>query len=290
MRYVVLILASCAAFGQATPKPAFEVASVKPSPPVPPTGGVYFGPARGGPGTSDPGQITWTYARMRDLIMTAYDAKTYQVIGPAWMDMERYDIIAKVPPGAAPQQVNAMWRNLLAERFGLTLHQESKEFPVWELMIAKGGSKLKSTAQDPAVPLPPGPPQLKNGELLTPGLVLTIFPGANATARVHAVARAQTVAALAARLGGQLKRPTLDKTGLTGQYDFTIDYTLSINLPGLPQAPPSLNAPAANNDASDPGPDFAAALEQQLGLRLVASKAKIDLFVIDQASKVPTEN
>ncbi len=96
----------------------FEVASVKPSAPVPPTGGVYFGPARGGPGTPDPGLITWTYTSLRNLLMTAYDVKTYQVSGPDWLMTERYDIVARVPAGATKEQVNVMWQNLLAERFG----------------------------------------------------------------------------------------------------------------------------------------------------------------------------
>src|ERR1700722_18001316 len=213
MRLAILILAGCIAFAESQRDLTFEVASVKPSPPVPPTGGVYFGPARGGPGTPDPGQIVWSYARMKDLLMTAYDAKNYQVIGPAWLDTERYDVIANVPAGATQEQVNVMWQNLLAQRFGVVLHRDSKEFQVDELVIAKSGHKLKDTAQDPAAPLPPGPPQMKNGELLSPGLVLTVFPGANGTARIHAVARAQPMSALTARLGGQLNLPILDKTG-----------------------------------------------------------------------------
>src|SRR5271170_5966525 len=85
------------AFGQSTPNQTFEVASVKLSAPVPSNGRVYFGPPRGGPGTPDPSQITWTYATMRGLLMTAYDVKGYQVSGPGWLDTARYDILVKVP-------------------------------------------------------------------------------------------------------------------------------------------------------------------------------------------------
>jgi uncharacterized protein (TIGR03435 family) len=116
------------AFAQTDAGLAFEVASVKPSPPVKPGERVYFGPARGGPGTPDPGQITWTYARFFDLLMTAYDVKNYQISGPAWLENERYDVIARVPAGATKEQVRTMWQNLLAERFGLMLHHESREF------------------------------------------------------------------------------------------------------------------------------------------------------------------
>ena len=101
--------------------------------------------------------------------MTAYDVKPYQVSGPDWLDTERYDIAAKVPAGATKEQVNAMWQSLLAERFGVTLHHESKEFQVEELVIGRGGHKLKESAEDPAAPLPPGPPQMdKNGALTSP--------------------------------------------------------------------------------------------------------------------------
>ena len=78
--------------------------------------------------------------------MTAYDVKAYQVSGPAWLDTERYDVAVKVRAGATKDQVKVMWQNLLAERFGVKVHHESKEFQVEELVIAKGGPKLKETA------------------------------------------------------------------------------------------------------------------------------------------------
>src|ERR1700678_430352 len=147
------------ALGQPAPTPSFEVASVKASVPVPPNGGGYFGSPRGGPGTADPTLITWSYATLRALLMTAYDVKTYQLNGPPWLNTERYDIVAKVPAGATKEQVNVMWQKLLAERFGVVLHHESREFEVNELIIDKDGSKLRATTWDPASPLPPGAPQ-----------------------------------------------------------------------------------------------------------------------------------
>src|ERR1700722_16035521 len=92
-----IVLFACApAFAQTAESLTFEVASVKPSAPVPPNGDVYFGPARGGPGTADPGRIPWTFARFIALLMTAYDVKAYQVSGPAWLNVERYDIAATI--------------------------------------------------------------------------------------------------------------------------------------------------------------------------------------------------
>jgi uncharacterized protein (TIGR03435 family) len=90
-------------------------------------------------------------------------------------------------------------------------------------------------------------------------------------------------------LSAQLNRPVLDKTGLNGMYDFNLDY--SIDLSGFPPPPGApAPSPAQGNGASDPGPDLAAAVEQQLGLRLVAGKAKLDVVVIDKVERVPTDN
>jgi uncharacterized protein (TIGR03435 family) len=222
--------------------------------------------------------------------MTAYDMKTYQVNGPAWLDTERYDIVARLPAGATKEQVNVMWQKLLAERFGVVLHHEFREFQVEELVIAKGGSKLKETTWDPASPLPPGPPQRdKDGGLASPGQVMTIFPRESG-ASIHTVAKGQPISRLTALLGSALNRPVLDKTGLAGQYDYSIDYTF--DQAALPPPTPG-NGPgpgAAPVNPREPGPDIAAAVQQQLGLRLVSSKAMIDVLIVDKAEKVPTAN
>jgi uncharacterized protein (TIGR03435 family) len=217
---------------------------------------------------------------MKNLLTAAYDVKPYQISGPAWMGTERYDVIAKLPAGATKEQLAVMWRNLLAERFGVVLHHESREFQVEELVVAKGGPKLKDTVEDLAAPPQPGPPKMKNGDLLSPGFVSMIFPGP--PPKAHSVARAQPISQLTAMLTNQLNRPVLDKTGLTGRYDFVIDYGLRGS--SLPPRPPE------PEPAADPPPDLAAALQQQLGLRLVAGKATLDVLVIDKAEKLPTAN
>lgn len=265
-------------FGQ----PVFEVASVKPA--VIPTGArLFFGPPQGGPGTADPGQITWTYALLIDMVRAAYDLKSYQVRGPDWISTERYNVAAKVPEGATKEQVRAMWQNLLAERFGLVLHHEEKEFQVEELVIAKGGLKLKETTLEDSNA--DGPPKMNNGVLVGPGFVTFIMAGsAGPSARV--TARAQNLARLTAMLTSQLNRPVIDKTGLTGKYDFNLEYT-----PNLPpgQLPPS-GTPATDAGASEPGLGIGDALERQLGLKLVANKTRLDVVVVDKAQIVPSAN
>ncbi len=277
---VMEVFLTALASGQPTSTLTFEVASVKPAP-VPTTGGVFFGPARGGPGTPDPGQITWSFVRLKDLLTTAYDVKPYQVSGPGWLDTERYNVVAKVPAGATKEDVRVMWQNLMRDRFALALHHESKEFQVEDLVVGKDGSKLKQSAEDPEAALLEGPPKRdKNGDLDRPGAISTIFPGPDAHA--HTVAKAQPLSHLTNMLGNALGHPVIDKTGLTGKFDYTIDFKIVF------PAPPGAVSAAAQ--ASDSAPDVASAVQQQLGLRLVSGRAKLDVLVIDSALKVPTEN
>src|SRR6202050_2161745 len=152
----LLFFTSCAAFAQTTAAtPSFEVAPIKPAAPpaasMGPGGGMKIAirmGSQGGPGTSDPGQITYSSMPIKSLLVTAYGVKTYQVSGPSWMDTERFDIVAKVPPGATKDDVKLMLQNLLAERFKLTLHREKKELPMYALMVAKNGPKLKESPPD----------------------------------------------------------------------------------------------------------------------------------------------
>src|ERR1700691_2289910 len=110
MRGCTLMMAAMAAFGQSVLGQNFEGASVRPTPPPQPGAMVFYGPPRGGPGSSDPGQITWSSAALRSILMLAYDVQTFQVTAPDWLASERYDIAAKVPTGATKAQVNLMWQ------------------------------------------------------------------------------------------------------------------------------------------------------------------------------------
>jgi uncharacterized protein (TIGR03435 family) len=184
-----------------------------------------------------------------------------------------------------------MWQNLLRERFGVRLHRDSKEFQVEELMVAKGGSKLKETAEDPTASLEAGPPNFRNGVLTGPGMVNTLSPVPNGV-KVHTMARAQPLSKLAAGLSNALRRPVLDKTGLAGKYDFDMEYTnpgANLGPPAPPQQGPGPASASPSDNASEPGPDLSAAL-QQLGLRLVAGKTLLDVLIIDEAERVPTPN
>ena len=263
------------------PESAFEVASVKPSPPIRPGDRVYFGPARGGPGTNDPRRITWTYAALRNVLMAAYNLQTFQIVAPDWLATERYDIAANVPDGTTREQVPVLWQQLLKERFSLVLHHESREFQVEEVTVAKGGAKLKETDlganPDPFLPDlgPPKPNPAMNGY----GATVTITPDGQA----QMVAKALTMADIAVRLGNALRMPVLDKTGLTGRYDFRLDYTIDLSAIALPPGGIADTRP-------EPGPDLASAVEKQLGLKLSRAKASLDVIIVDHVERVPSEN
>jgi uncharacterized protein (TIGR03435 family) len=228
--------------------------------------------------------------------MTAYEVQTFQVIAPDWLSNERYDIVAKPPEGATKEQVSVMWQNLLKERFGLKLHHESKEFQVDELTVAKGGPKLNRTDLEPnADPFMPGPgPEKrdKNGllEMNGIGAIVAIFPTPiGVTARM--TGKGLTLSDFATRIAGNQHHPVIDKTGLTGRYDFTFEYTPDLSgLPPLPPPPGGAAPTAPGETATDPGSNMASALEKELGLKLTASKARLDVIVVDHVDKTPTEN
>src|ERR1017187_3373419 len=308
----LIIFISCAAFGQAAAEsPAFEVASVKPAEPQ--AMGMMSIMMRGGPGSPDPGQITYSGVSLKNVLMNAYGVKGYQINGPKWLDSERFDIAAKIPMGATKEQFKLMLQNLLAERFKLALHHETKELPMYALVVGKGGSKLKeSVDDDPAAPPPPplpppggdgaGPVRLKVGADGTPqlppgmgknGMIMMMMNG-----RMHMVANHRPIGALLEMLGNQLGRPVVDATDLKANYDFTLDFAPDgMNGPMGMMPPPPLphdGGPGAGGPmASAPdnaGPTLFTALQEQLGLKLEQRKGPVDLLVIDRLEKVPTEN
>jgi uncharacterized protein (TIGR03435 family) len=279
------------AFGQ-----TFEVAAVKPSGP-PPQGPRIEGRLLGGPGTSDPVRITDSRVTLQQLVREAYGVAFDQIQGPGWIAEEKYDITAKVPPGATKDDLKLMLQNLIEERFKLAFHHITKDFPVYELTIAKGGSKLKENADPNLEPLRPGDPRMpvdRNGfPQLPPGKSGAV--GAMANGLNHTTSRAMPVSSLIFMMGTQLGTMTgpntfapgriVDKTGLSGKYDFNLEYA------GGGGIGAALSLPTAG-DASEPsgGLSMIDAIEKQLGLKLTKSTAQFDVLVIDHAEKTPTEN
>src|SRR5260370_19868003 len=143
-----LIIFPSSAFGQPKESPTFEAASIKPAAPLSGMGMRVM--MRGGPGSPDPGQITYSNVSLKNVVMTAYGVKGYQISGPKWLDSERFDIVAKIAMGATKEQFEMMLQNLLAERFKLAVQRETKDLPIYALVVGKGGPKLKESVDDSA--------------------------------------------------------------------------------------------------------------------------------------------
>jgi uncharacterized protein (TIGR03435 family) len=278
MRCALLLAAICR-IGDCQPSPrlSFEVASVKLAASLsnsgPPT-------IRGGPGTSDPERIVFTNVTLRGILQRAYTAKSYQITGPAWLASSRYDIAAKVPLGTSTEQCNSMLQRLLADRFHLALHHETKQLHGYELVRGSGALKLKRSSEaGPDVVPAEAPKTDSNGfpRLSAPGLV--IMEGLQGTAVVSFVtARAQRVSALAELLSKEFRLPVTDETGLTGKFDFTLEFA--------PQAPGAVPIESPDGSAAN----LISAIPQQLGLKLVPMNVPVDVLIVDSGDKIPIEN
>ena len=312
----LVVFTSCAALAQtAENSPSFEVASVKPAAPI--TGNAIRVMMRGGPGSPDPGQITYSNVTVKNVVMNAYGVKGFQITGPGWLDSERYDIVAKLPRGATKAEFMVMLQNLLAERFKLTLHREKKDLPMYALVVGKNGPKLKESVDDPAPkegdapkaggPAADGPPPAgklpmgKDGFPVLPpgsgGRGATAIMLMNGNARM--TASKQPMAGLAEMLSGQLDLPVVDMTGLTAKYDFTLYFApealvgMRLGAPPAPGPPPGEGGggvPDASAPDAQSNPSLFTALQEQLGLKLEQRKGPVDLLVIDHLEKAPIEN
>ena len=281
-----------AALGQTPqPPPAFEVASVKPA--APQTAGRMMAGMGG-----DAGRVNYTNVPLKNVLMRAYGVKIYQIAGPAWLDDERYDIVAKVPDGVPKEQIPVMLQNLLAERFRMTVRRETREQPVYALVVGKNGAKLKKSGDSPP-PVSKGPgggpaarPTGAAGGSQPRGDVTFVFNGAAGPLRFET--KGMTLSSLAGMLSGMLDRPVVDMTGILGDYDITLDASMD-ELAGMRAAMAGAGAmPHAPADGA-PAPESAPSASiftsiQQLGLKLEPRKAPVEYIVVDKAEKVPTEN
>jgi uncharacterized protein (TIGR03435 family) len=302
----LLVLAAGAAMGQtAAPGPAFEVASVKPAAPLD-RGQILSGEAHVGM-KIDAARVDIGSMSLADLIRVAYRVKPYQISGPDWMASERFDVLAKMPEGATSEQVPEMLQALLAERFKLTVHHESKEHAVYALVVGKNGPKLKESAPDADVPATTEDvnPQVRlsgRGENISVSIsggqigTAHMSMGPNGTMRLEAPKI--NMAALADTLSRFFERPVVDLTELKGTYQVALDLsmedlrnaarTMGMMGPGMGGGRDGARPPT--DAASDPGGLSIFAAVQQLGLKLEPRKVPIDLIVIDHLEKMPTEN
>jgi uncharacterized protein (TIGR03435 family) len=272
---------------QAPPNPKFEVASVRPSQPTG-TDRVDIGVHRDG------AQMRMVSLPMRDYIARAYRLKLYQVTGPEWLTSERFDVNAKLPEGSTQEQIPEMLQSLLEERFQIKLHREKKELPVYALTIGKPPLKIQESAPDPAAAVAPEGTANVTASGSSAGVSVDLGNGSyytfnNGKFEVKKV----TMDMLARQLERYVDRPILDMTNLTGTYDLTFAVT--------PEDYQTMLIHAAVNAGMMLPPQVLQLLDnssiaslmdglQQLGLKMDARKAPLDVLVVDQMSKTPTEN
>ena len=287
---------------------AFDVASIKESAPVTPAmvqaGKIHVGMKIDGAHV-DIGNFS-----LLQLICKAYDVKTYQVQGPGWMTPvagPRFDIIANMPHGATKDDVPKMLQALLAERFKLELHKDTKERPVYALVVAKTGIKMKESAAAAAADVE-GPgvsgsnqatiQQGKNGAVINDGQghqqKMTMSPDGKS---MHLEITNADMPLLAEGLSPLVDRPIVDMTELKGKYDVAIELSMQDMMNAARNAgaavPPAGGGAASDHPAdaaSDPGTGSIFRAIQELGLKLEPRKLPLTFLVIDKVEKTPTEN
>ena len=257
----------------------FEVASVKPN---------TSGDGRMMIGVQPGGRYTATNMPLRLLIRNAYGIQDFQLVGaPDWADSERFDIIAKAEhdigppiPGGPPSPIQLMLRSLLEDRFKLALHTEKRELPIYALVLARPDGKLGPQLQPTKTDCsalsgargrggpPPDPPPPRGGR---PACGVRMMPG-------QLAAGGFPIGLLAQQLSQSAQRVVVDRTGLTGNYDFDLKWTPD----QLPQgAPPGAPVPAIDPN----GPSLFTAVQEQLGLKLESTKGAVEVLVVDHVER-----
>ena len=279
--------ALCVTFVSGQTAPAFEVASIKRSPEAPTSfAGLMLQP--GGRATS-PG------TNVRQLVLTAYGLQDAQLVGgPSWMAMDRYAIDARAGTGATRASVRLMLKALLADRFQLTAHAEQRELPAFSLVLANRDGKLGPRLQrsgpecapikaPPGIPPPPPPPPgpgpdfviVQAQDPLGPTCGYISFPGWISGRRL-------TMGHFVIALTQLTRRPVVDETGLTGDFDLDVTF--------MPDQPVTLNgAPAPPALSQSDRPSLLPALQEDLGLKLESRRRTVDVLVIDRIER-PSEN
>jgi uncharacterized protein (TIGR03435 family) len=291
---LLLALAGIAASLQAQPQ--FEVASIRPSEPITEQGvtaGVHI----------DGAQVRCVLLSLKDYVRMAYKVKDYQIQGPDWMASERFDIVAKIPAGATAEQVPEMVGALLADRFQMKMHRDSKEFAVYGLMVGKGGPKLKASAPDaPDANAPAGGAEAGKGAVnvvaaaSNSGTVIDLGKGSSISisyANNRIEGKKVAMPGFADMLARFTDKPVVDMTQIQGTYDFSLEFSPEdfrvMIIRAAVIAGATLPPEALKLLDSAPGDSMPNALET-VGLKLEPRKAPLEILVIDRMEKAPSDN
>lgn len=286
-RYLSMALMCCCDYAQTGSPLAFDAVWVKISRPQSPGTVPRIG-CHGGPETKDPGLWICENVTLLRLLQLAYNVRAFQLELPDSVRGGFFEVAARVRPGASREQFRVMVQGLLAERFHLTFHWDTRELRIYDLTVGKGGAKVKESSNQDEEEPPlaasgaevklPKPKLGEDGYPVVPpefsGVTTMTTPDGAAHARFQALHK--TMEDLAGALTIRLDRPVVDKTGLTGFYDISLYWELD-PLPGRP-------APL------EPRPSLEAAVREQLGLRLVGDKGDFRVLVIDHVDNSPPGN
>jgi uncharacterized protein (TIGR03435 family) len=250
----LLLFAGSAAFAQtAASLPQFEAAQVRQSQPAAGRAWERI--------TTDPGRLTASGVPLKQLIFEAYDMPYYRIFGgPPWLESEYYDLEATAGSAVSREQLKLMLRSLLADRFKLALHRETRELRAYALTVAKNGPKLRAAKDGESAPDPSAPGVERFRCDLTQfanllSLRLTMPMTQDPTVPVRATG---------------VPPPVLDQTGIKGVFDISVELKAE--------------------QGTDTFVVWQRALEEQLGLKLTAQKAPVEVLVIDHAERIPTAN
>jgi uncharacterized protein (TIGR03435 family) len=284
VRSGLVFFASCFCYSQAPDKaltidaPRFAVASIKRNPSREPLSmavpmGVGYRPG---------GRLVAGNAPVAMLIQRAYTMQGFQVVGgPAWINTDGYDIEAKPESNTDQKRMWLMLRTLLADRFKLAMHNETRNLPVYDLEAVKGGPMLPAPQGGACSEVLTGPPEAGSRRPAPPCGPGLLKSGTGLSLEGISV----SMPAFAKMLSTLLGRDVIDETGFTGRFALHLEFALDDALVGLPNP----TGPDASGQPADARPTIRTAIQEQLRLRLQASTGPVDVLVIDHVER-PTEN
>jgi uncharacterized protein (TIGR03435 family) len=271
MRIAALLVTSAALLDlSAQAPPAFEVASIRPN-----TSGTVQGQGLAGPQPG--GRFVAIGATLRGLVSGAYDGMQIAA-GPNWIDSSRFDINARASSEVPPDEMRRMLRSLLADRFKLVAHTETRDLPVYVLSMARGDRKPGPTLRESDAACTKEARNFVAGALGHRPACGDFRMGARSL-----TARGMFMPAFAQLMRARVGRPVIDRTGLDAAYDLELEWWSDL---GLQPAPPGA---AGANELTPDGLSLFTALQEQLGLRLQSDRGPVDVLIIDSAQQ-PTPN
>ena len=288
VRFILPSLVVCSAFGQSASNPQFEVASIRASSPLD-QGTVNVGVH------IDGSQIRVAYLTLKDYVGLAYRMKVSQISGPDWISNQQFDIAATLPKGVATSQIPEMFQALLADRFQLKVHRIKKEFPVYVLLVGKGPLKLKEIPPDSNDDSddPKGTVNIAAGGSAA-GVSVNLGHGSSWSFVPNRFeAKKLTMAQFAANVERFIDREIVDRTDLKGQYDLAFDVNPDDYRPMLIRSAIAAGAvlpPQALSVLENSSTAGLADAVAQTGLKLEASKAMLDVIVVDDGLRTPIAN